>query len=154
VLAAELRPVVLEMLEEMANDNKVQPTIIYTHRKNKGGVKEIHEKLIKLINARNPALADKVGWYHGSTTPARQHGETKSDYLRRKAMVEEEDADKRRTVQLDFKARKIDVVVANDAFGMGIDHPNIRRVIEIGSPKSMESLLNHFGRAGRDVRSD
>ena len=53
---------------------------------------------------------------------------------------------------LDFKARKIDVVVASDAFGMGIDHHGIRRVLEYGSPKSIESLLNHFGRAGRDVR--
>ena len=44
-------------------------------------------------------------------------------------------------------------MVANDAFGMGINLKSIRRVIEIGVPKDVETLLNQFGRAGRDVSS-
>ena len=45
---------------------------------------------------------------------------------------------------------EVKVICATVAFGMGINHQHIRRVIEIGSPKLLEQLLNHFGRAGRD----
>ena len=33
---------------------------------------------------------------------------------------------------------------------MGINHQHIRRVWEYGTPKLLEQLLNHIGRAGRD----
>jgi superfamily II DNA or RNA helicase len=95
----------------------------------------------------------QVGFYHGFSPPEKLQGENHGHYLRRKAVLEEEDAKKRRTVQLDFKKRVIDVVVATDAFGMGIDHSNIRRVDLIGSPKVVETLINQWGRGGRDVRS-
>ena len=42
------------------------------------------------------------------------------------------------------------VVVATDAFGMGVDIPDVRYVILYGAPRSMESLAQQLGRAGRD----
>jgi ATP-dependent DNA helicase RecQ len=49
-----------------------------------------------------------------------------------------------------FKKNDTPVLVTTNAFGMGIDKPNIRWVIHYGLPKSIESFYQEVGRAGRD----
>lgn len=52
--------------------------------------------------------------------------------------------------QEDYIANRAAVMVATTAFGMGIDKPNIRFVIEMNHPKSIEAFVQEAGRAGRD----
>jgi ATP-dependent DNA helicase RecQ len=63
-----------------------------------------------------------------------------------------QEAEVRRRVQDDFTAGKSQVVVATSAFGMGVDIPDIRRVIHYHMPGSLEAYYQEAGRAGRDGR--
>jgi RecQ family ATP-dependent DNA helicase len=59
-------------------------------------------------------------------------------------------AEQRARVQEGFQAGKLEVVVATVAFGMGIDKADIRCVLHLGLPGSIESWYQEIGRAGRD----
>jgi DNA topoisomerase III len=59
-------------------------------------------------------------------------------------------AEVRERVQADFIAGKLDVVVATVAFGMGVDKADIRTVLHLALPGSVESYYQEIGRAGRD----
>ncbi len=60
------------------------------------------------------------------------------------------EADERMRVSHAFAGGDVDVVVATNAVGLGIDRPDIRTVVHVQAPGSIEAYYQEVGRAGRD----
>ena len=60
------------------------------------------------------------------------------------------DRERRAVAQRRFLADDVRVIVATNAFGMGVDKANVRTVLHAGVPSSLEAYYQEAGRAGRD----
>ncbi len=87
-------------------------------------------KRVKAVHDTLRKAGLRPGWYHaGRTAPVRQR------------------------VQDAFLAGEVRVLVATNAFGMGVDLPDIRAVVHVDSPGTFEGWVQEAGRAGRDGRA-
>ncbi len=115
------------------------------------GTKEerIHEILTGTIGHPDGAGAAVV------FCATRRSSERTAEALQRRGWAAEAfhaglEADRKKTVFEAFIENKCRVIVATNAFGMGVDKPDIRVVIHAEAPGSLENYLQEAGRAGRD----
>jgi ATP-dependent DNA helicase RecQ len=101
-------------------------------------------KLLKEPTAR-PAII-----YAGSRKQAEELASTLHKHFPTAAYHAGLDPATRDRVQRAFLSGKLDVVVATVAFGMGVDKADVRTVIHVALPGSVEAYYQEIGRAGRD----
>lgn len=120
----------VEELDERHKDLRIL-AYIREHRDESGiiycstrkAVDELSDLLARELLVAGPA----VGRYHAGMSP-----------------------EARRRSQEEFVDDRVPVMVATNAFGMGIDKPNVRYVIHHNVPESIEAYYQEAGRAGRD----
>jgi ATP-dependent DNA helicase RecQ len=90
--------------------------------------------------------------YTSTRKRAQEVGDMIARETRRRAVVYHAglQLDERRQAQEDFMDGRREIVVATNAFGMGIDKPDVRFVVHYNLPGSLEAYYQEAGRAGRD----
>lgn len=116
----------INVLKEVDKEEELKD-IIRSHEGESGIVYCISRKEVEIIYARLKDLGYSVLKYHGGM----------------------KDSEKEQS-QEEFLFEKKDVMIATNAFGMGIDKSNIRFIVHATIPKNLECYYQEIGRGGRD----
>jgi ATP-dependent DNA helicase RecQ len=117
-----------QVAHSTSDDERIERVVAIVGRARGSGI--VYAATIKVAEAIHEALAGagaRAGLYHGELA-----------------------AGKRREAQDAFMAGELGVMVATNAFGLGIDKPDIRYVVHAQMPGSIEAYYQETGRAGRD----
>lgn len=90
--------------------------------------RKMTEECAKALSDLGGWPEEEVGFYHAGLKPASRRGE----------------------MQAAFKDSRVRIMCCTNAFGMGIDLPDIRAVVHMGIAESLEGYAQEIGRCGRD----
>ena len=166
-LTATAPPTVIKDIRKGFAIEATNTVRLSTHRAN------LHLKCTPVnSDQRNEVLLDRLGWKRSSTNrrAPRIRGATLI-YVTRRSTAEElgewlgdqgidamvyhagVSAEERENIQQRFLESKDAVLIGTIAFGMGVDKPDIRRVIHYNPSQSIEAYSQEIGRGGRDGRT-
>ena len=124
-----------------------RPNLTYSVVK-AGGAADKSEKLVELVRMRESGVALV---YAATRKNAEAYAaELKSAGMRVRVYHAGLEDKIREKAQDTFMANKLDVIVATNAFGMGVDKSDIRLVVHADLPRSPEAYYQEAGRGGRD----
>jgi ATP-dependent DNA helicase RecQ len=111
-----------------------------------------HEKRVLLTEALRGEDALPAIVYAGTRAGAEEIAADLTEALGEEAAAYHAGLDRgrRADVQRRFLADDVRVICATNAFGMGVDKPNVRTVVHASVPSSLEAYYQEAGRAGRD----
>ena len=111
-----------------------------------------HEKRPLIAQALGQPDALPAIVYAGTRAGAEEIAEQLTQELGEEAVAYHAglDRERRAVTQRRFLADEARVIVATNAFGMGVDKPNVRTVVHASVPSSLEAYYQEAGRAGRD----
>src|SRR4051812_14507060 len=111
-----------------------------------------HEKLPMMVSALRQDDALPAIVYAGTRAGSEELAEQLGGELGVRAAAYHAGLERaeRADVQRRFLADDIEIIVATNAFGMGVDKPNVRTVVHASVPASLEAYYQEAGRAGRD----
>jgi len=124
-----------------------RPNLYYAVEK-AGGAADKAAKLVDLVRMREGGVALV---YAATRKNAEAHAQTlKKAGMRARVYHAGLEDNVREKAQDVFMAGKLDVIVATNAFGMGVDKSDIRLVVHADIPRSPEAYYQEAGRGGRD----
>lgn len=150
--ATATKEVVAEIKELIGLRNPVESLIGFDRPNLFYQVSKVSDKFSYIVNRLNDDFVGQSGIIYCSTRKSVESVAEKLNQLGFKAVAYHGgmNAHIRQRNQDDFILNRIQIIVATNAFGMGIDKPDVRFVIHYNMPQNMEAYYQEAGRAGRD----
>jgi ATP-dependent DNA helicase RecQ len=148
--ATATKPVVIDIQEKLLFKNSKVFQKSFVRQDLSYVVRKAEDKNLQLLDILKKVQGSAIVYVRN-----RRRTKEISDYLRRNrisadfyhAGLDTDERNKRQTAWIDNKTR---VIVCTNAFGMGIDKPDVRVVVHIEPADSIEAYFQEAGRAGRD----
>lgn len=150
--ATATKEIVAEIKELIGLRNPVESLIGFDRPNLFYSVKKVSDKLSFVIDYLKNNFIGQSGIIYCAT---RKTVESLTDKLQAQGIKAVAyhggmDSERRQKHQDDFIYNKVQIIVATNAFGMGIDKPDVRFVFHYNMPQNMEAYSQEAGRAGRD----
>lgn len=150
--ATATKEVVVEIKELLGLRNPIESLIGFDRPNLFYQVSKVSDKFSYIVDRINNEFIDKSGIIYCSTRKSVESVAERLNQQGFKAVAYHGgmNPEIRQRHQDDFILNRVQIIVATNAFGMGIDKPDVRFVIHYNMPQNMEAYYQEAGRAGRD----